>query len=126
MTNEAAQSPELLGPPIRHWWVGYRLGFGRNSDFGSLPIPKRLRPKAQGFPPSAVASRSASLRARLLRRTGEARATLGKRREKQQPQRGCDQRRTFTKAETPSGFCFPDALPRGSSGLATLGFVAES
>src|SRR4029434_3101513 len=51
---------------------------------------------------------------------------VSKKRDNQQPQRGCDQRGTFTKAETPLGFCFPDPLPQGSSCLATLGFVAES
>jgi hypothetical protein len=74
-------------------------------SFGTLPIPKGLRRKAQGC---------------------EARATLGNKREKEQPQRGCDRRGTFTKAETPLGFCSFDSLPQGSSCLATLGFVAES
>jgi hypothetical protein len=60
---------------------------GPKSEFGSLPIPKGLRLKAQGC---------------------EARATLGKRRKKQ-PQRGCDQR---PKAETPLGFCLFDPLPQ--------------
>jgi len=47
-------------------------------------------------------------------------ATLGKRRTKQQPQRGCDPRCTLSKAETPLGFCLSDSLPQGSSFLATL------
>ena len=78
---------------------------GRKSKFESPPIPKGLRPKAQGC---------------------EERATLGNRLAKQQPQRGCDPRCTFTKAETPLGFYLSDPLPQGSSFLATLGFVAES
>src|SRR5258706_16400589 len=77
----------------------------RKSAFESLPIPKGLCPKAQGC---------------------EERATLGNRRTKQQPQRGCDPRCTLTKAETPLGFCLSDPLPQGSSFLATLGFVTES
>ena len=47
-------------------------------------------------------------------------ATLGKRRTKQQPQRGCDPRCTLSKAETPLGFCLSDSLPQGSTFLATL------
>jgi len=50
----------------------------------------------------------------------EERATLGNRRAKQQPQRGCALRCTLTKAETPLGFWLSDPLPQGSSFLATL------
>jgi hypothetical protein len=56
----------------------------------------------------------------------EERATLGERRAKKQPQRGCDPRRPFTKAETPLGFCLSDPLPQGSSFLATRGFGTQS
>src|SRR5678815_2986379 len=51
---------------------------------------------------------------------------VSKRRAKQQPQRGCDSRCTFTKAETPLGFCLSDQVPQGSSFLATLGFGTQS
>ena len=48
----------------------------------------------------------------LLRRTGEERATLGKRRAKKQPQQGCDPRWTLAEAETPLGFlCFWSVVP---------------
>src|SRR5437016_6141078 len=49
-----------------------------------------------------------------------------RRRRKQQPQRGCDPQCTFTKAETPLGFCLSDPLPQGRSFLATLGFETQS
>src|SRR5438876_12167002 len=105
MRNDKARSGEFRTPWIQDTSFGYRFTFGRKSDFESLPIPKGMRPKAQCC---------------------EARATLGKQREKRQPQRGCDQRRKFTKTETPLGFCSSDPLPQGSSCLATLGSVAES
>ena len=84
---------------------------GLKSDFESLPIPKGLRPKAQGC---------------------EERATLGKRIRKTKPRRGFGFGECALRVERrwgPVGVVVLRAsylLTQGSSFLATLGFVAES
>ena len=100
---------------------------GAQSDFESLPIPTGLRPKAQSCPPSAVASKSASLlRGRCY--GGRARHELpwGYGLEKQNPNgvsASVNVRRMVT---TPLGLLFCAALTQGCSCLTTLGFIAES
>ena len=71
----------------------------RKSDFESLPIPKGLRPKAQGC---------------------EERATLGQWSRKPKPQRGFDLGERAPQVATPLGLLFCASFTQGSSFLATL------
>jgi len=71
---------------------------------GRCSIPKGLRPPAQGC---------------------EERATLGKRKDDHQPQRGCDPNAQPGRNPVGVDAMFP-AISQGSSFLATLGFGAES
>src|SRR6185436_6702641 len=70
------------------------------SDFKSLPIPKGLRPKAQGC---------------------EERATLGQRIRKTKPQRGFGFDECALPVATPSGLLSFALFTQGSSCLATRG-----
>src|SRR6185369_4897702 len=85
--------------------IAGKLRRGRKSDFESLPIPKGLRPKAQGC---------------------EERATLGQRTRKTKPQRGFGFGECTPRVATPLGLFFCAPVTQGSSFLATLGFIAES